>query len=153
MADSVNNEILRKFGDDLLGNMAELMKDAGNEKKKKEREAEDEKPPNVSSKGIQKSLDFNFKIKNILTKAAANGELEEAVKQVQELLKARNGELLLLDSDPSLLQTKEKLEEKNAKHHAVSKKKKQQKARKKGSPKKGKKKTTDPPNRFFVMRE
>ncbi|CAP34758.1 Protein CBG16932 [Caenorhabditis briggsae] len=78
--------------------------------KKKEREAEDEKPPKVSSKGIQKNLDFNFKIRNILTKAAANGELEEAVKEVQDLLKARNGELLLLDSDPSLLQTKDKLD-------------------------------------------
>ncbi|CAO4368902.1 unnamed protein product [Caenorhabditis nigoni] len=110
MADSVDKATLKQFGEEILGKMAEMVKEVGTEKKKKEREAEDEKPPKVSSKGIQKNLDFNFKIKNILTKAAANGELEEAVKEVQDLLKARNGELLLLDSDPNLLQTKEKLD-------------------------------------------
>ncbi|CAO4372947.1 unnamed protein product [Caenorhabditis nigoni] len=110
MAGAVDKETLKQFGEEILGKMAEMVKEVGTEKKKKEREAEDEKPPKVSSKGIQKNLDFNFKIKNILTKAAANGELEEAVKEVQELLKARNGELMLLDSDPSLLQTKEKLD-------------------------------------------
>ncbi|CAP30763.2 Protein CBG11637 [Caenorhabditis briggsae] len=110
MAESVDKDALKQFGEEILGKMAEIVKEIGAEKKKKEREAEDEKPPKVSSKGIQKNLDFNFKIRNILTKATANGELEEAVKEVQDLLKARNGELLLLDSDPSLLQTKDKLD-------------------------------------------
>ncbi|CAP36731.1 Protein CBG19494 [Caenorhabditis briggsae] len=87
MADPIGTEDLKKLGDDLLGKMAEMVKEVGN-----------------------KNLDFNFKIRNILTQAAANGELEEAVKEVQDLLKARNGELLLLDSDPSLLQTKDKLD-------------------------------------------
>ncbi|EFP06967.1 hypothetical protein CRE_10350 [Caenorhabditis remanei] len=94
----------------ILGKVADLIRDVGVDRKKKEKDVEEEKPPKVNSKGIQKNLDFNVKLRNILTKAVALGELDEAVKEVLELLKTRNGELMLLDADPSLLQTKEKLD-------------------------------------------
>lgn len=106
----VSNEVLEKFGETILGKVADLIRDVGVDRKKKEKDVEEEKPPKVNSKGIQKNLDFNVKLRNILTKAVALGELDEAVKEVLELLKTRNGELMLLDADPSLLQTKEKLD-------------------------------------------
>ncbi|CAR99512.1 Protein CBG26796 [Caenorhabditis briggsae] len=65
MAESVDKDALKQFGEEILGKMAEMVKEIGTDKKKKVREVEDEKPPKVSSKGIQKNLDFNFKIRNI----------------------------------------------------------------------------------------
>ncbi|PIC38487.1 hypothetical protein B9Z55_010486 [Caenorhabditis nigoni] len=109
MAEAIDKEALKKFGDEILGKVTELI-NGGVEKKKKEREVEEEKPPKVSSKGIQKNIDFNFKIRNVLNKAMAEDDLESGVKEVLELIKSRNGQLLLLDSDPNLLQTKEKLD-------------------------------------------
>ncbi|EFP04735.1 hypothetical protein CRE_30022 [Caenorhabditis remanei] len=106
----VSNEVLEKFGETILGKVADLIRDVGGDRKRKEKDVEEEKPPKVNSKGIQKNLDFNVKLRNILTKAVAFGQLEEAVKEVLEMLKTRNGELMLLDADPSLLQTKEKLD-------------------------------------------
>ncbi|CAP25970.2 Protein CBG05500 [Caenorhabditis briggsae] len=109
MADAIDKAALKEFGEEILGKVAELI-NLGVDKKKKEKEVEEEKPPKVSSKGIQKNIDFNFKIKNVLSKAMAADDLENGVKEVLELIKSRNGELLLLDSDPNLLQTKEKLD-------------------------------------------
>ncbi|CAI2347795.1 unnamed protein product [Caenorhabditis sp. 36 PRJEB53466] len=57
----------------------------GTQRKKKEKE-EDEKAPRVASKGIQKNLDFNFKLKS-LARAAEEETLEEGVKEVLEMIK------------------------------------------------------------------
>ncbi|CAP21434.1 Protein CBG24943 [Caenorhabditis briggsae] len=109
MADAINKAALKEFGEEILVKVAELIS-VGVDQRKKEKEVEEEKPPKVSLKGIQKNIDFNFKIKNVLSKAMAADDLENGVKEVLELIKSRNGELLLLDSDPNLLQTKEKLD-------------------------------------------
>ncbi|CAP32493.2 Protein CBG13752 [Caenorhabditis briggsae] len=109
MADAIDKAALKEFGEEILGKVAELIS-VGVDKRKKEKEVEEEKPPKVSSKGIQKNIDFHFKIKNVLSKAMAADDLENGVKEVLELIKSRNGELLLLDSDPNLLQTKQKLD-------------------------------------------
>uniref|UniRef100_A0A8R1IMQ1 CCHC-type domain-containing protein n=1 Tax=Caenorhabditis japonica TaxID=281687 RepID=A0A8R1IMQ1_CAEJA len=71
---------------------------------------EEEKAPKVTGKGIQKSLDFNTNLKNLLRKAVHDGEFMEPVKEVLALLSNRNAELVLLDHDPGILAAKEKID-------------------------------------------
>ncbi|CAP26847.1 Protein CBG06557 [Caenorhabditis briggsae] len=59
---------------------------------------------------IDKAALKQFGEEFLASKAMAADDLENGVKEVLELIKSRNGELLLLDSDPNLLQTKEKLD-------------------------------------------
>uniref|UniRef100_A0A8R1E3W1 Uncharacterized protein n=1 Tax=Caenorhabditis japonica TaxID=281687 RepID=A0A8R1E3W1_CAEJA len=77
---------------------------------KKKEKFEEEKAPKVTGKGIQKSLDFNTNLKNLLRKAVHDGEFMEPVKEVLALLSNRNAELVLLDHDPGILAAKEKID-------------------------------------------
>uniref|UniRef100_A0A8R1HY92 Uncharacterized protein n=1 Tax=Caenorhabditis japonica TaxID=281687 RepID=A0A8R1HY92_CAEJA len=77
---------------------------------KKKKKFEEEKAPKVTGKGIQKSLDFNTNLKNLLRKAVHDGEFMEPVKEVLALLSNRNAELVLLDHDPGILAAKEKID-------------------------------------------
>uniref|UniRef100_A0A8R1I6S0 CCHC-type domain-containing protein n=1 Tax=Caenorhabditis japonica TaxID=281687 RepID=A0A8R1I6S0_CAEJA len=107
--EGIPEERLDRLEERMLARFEKALEKATGERKR-EKEVEDEKPPKVSQKGIQKNIDFNVKIKNILARALASEKLEDGIKEVIEMLKCRTGELVLLDADPSLLQTKEKLE-------------------------------------------
>uniref|UniRef100_A0A8R1ENE7 RNase H domain-containing protein n=1 Tax=Caenorhabditis japonica TaxID=281687 RepID=A0A8R1ENE7_CAEJA len=70
---------------------------------------EEEKPPTLSQKGLQMQADLNTKLINMLESAMETGDLPGTIKKASELLKERNKELKLLDTDPEALKLVSKM--------------------------------------------
>ncbi|CAI2353894.1 unnamed protein product [Caenorhabditis sp. 36 PRJEB53466] len=99
---------MRAFGREMKEEMSKMMAMIGSQKKAEK--VEEEKAPKVSSKGVQKNLDFNYKLKNVLARVTDDDDWKEARKEVLEMIKVRNAELVMLAADPGMLLQKEKLD-------------------------------------------
>uniref|UniRef100_A0A8R1DVF7 CCHC-type domain-containing protein n=1 Tax=Caenorhabditis japonica TaxID=281687 RepID=A0A8R1DVF7_CAEJA len=73
------------------------------------KQREEEKPPTLSQKGLQMQADLNTKLINMLESAMETGDLPGTIKKASELLKERNKELKLLDTDPEALKLVSKM--------------------------------------------